>query len=341
MKISEVNSSLKEGIFSRDAVKAAEKELAKDFKAKMKQAPRMANADYKALAKNIAQVIATRPEDVPQVIAKLVNDKYFKSAEAKKFAMEPFAGDVRNKKQLYNYMYDAIRKATQIEVYGTASADPNTAPVPTDAAIQKDPEAAQVAQQADPNATGGAAAAQVDANKDGKDDKTGEPMQPVDANKDGKDDNTGEPMPQDGAATTDEPVEKTDNNAWDTQFQAYLQSKGIARGGFTHAEMEEFLKVNGYAQPDKWIKQAGVNATNKGKVVSNDELKQVSAYIDAQELGGKLDTKGSGADPAAAQADGAADAAAAGGAEIPQDIKAELDKLTPQQKQELQKALAA
>ena len=37
--------------------------------------------------------------------------------------------------------------------------------------------------------------APVDANKDGKDDKTGQPVQaPVDANKDGKDDNTGQPV---------------------------------------------------------------------------------------------------------------------------------------------------
>jgi hypothetical protein len=37
-------------------------------------------------------------------------------------------------------------------------------------------------------------AKQVDANKDGKDDRTGEPIKQVDANKDGKDDTTGEPV---------------------------------------------------------------------------------------------------------------------------------------------------
>jgi len=47
-------------------------------------------------------------------------------------------------------------------------------------------------------APGKPAAPQVDKNKDGKDDATGQPMGAVDANKDGKDDNTGKviPMPK-------------------------------------------------------------------------------------------------------------------------------------------------
>tara|TARA_Y100000389_G_scaffold200237_1_gene240227 strand:+ start:281 stop:1117 length:837 start_codon:yes stop_codon:yes gene_type:complete len=47
-------------------------------------------------------------------------------------------------------------------------------------------------------APGKPAAPQVDKNKDGKDDATGQPMGSVDANKDGKDDNTGKviPMPK-------------------------------------------------------------------------------------------------------------------------------------------------
>ena len=48
------------------------------------------------------------------------------------------------------------------------------------------------------NVAGKPAAPQVDKNKDGKDDATGQPMGAVDANKDGKDDNTGKviPMPK-------------------------------------------------------------------------------------------------------------------------------------------------
>lgn len=52
------------------------------------------------------------------------------------------------------------------------------------------------------NVAGAPTSPQVDKNKDGKDDATGEPMgaQPVDANKDGKDDATGKviPMPKKG-----------------------------------------------------------------------------------------------------------------------------------------------
>jgi len=52
------------------------------------------------------------------------------------------------------------------------------------------------------NVAGKPTSPQVDKNKDGKDDKTGEPMGAVDANKDGKDDNTGKviPMPTKGQA---------------------------------------------------------------------------------------------------------------------------------------------
>ena len=52
------------------------------------------------------------------------------------------------------------------------------------------------------NVAGKPTSPQVDKNKDGKDDKTGEPMGAVDANKDGKDDNTGKviPMPTKGKA---------------------------------------------------------------------------------------------------------------------------------------------
>ena len=51
------------------------------------------------------------------------------------------------------------------------------------------------------NVAGKPTSPQVDKNKDGKDDNTGEPMGAVDANKDGKDDNTGKviPMPKKGA----------------------------------------------------------------------------------------------------------------------------------------------
>ena len=54
------------------------------------------------------------------------------------------------------------------------------------------------------NVAGKPTSPQVDKNKDGKDDKTGEPMGAVDANKDGKDDNTGKviPMPKAGAAAS-------------------------------------------------------------------------------------------------------------------------------------------
>ena len=50
------------------------------------------------------------------------------------------------------------------------------------------------------NVAGKPTSPQVDKNKDGKDDATGEPMGAVDANKDGKDDNTGKviPMPVKG-----------------------------------------------------------------------------------------------------------------------------------------------
>ena len=62
---------------------------------------------------------------------------------------------------------------------GTALAPVSAQPVPAPAGTEKP-------------------AAPVDANKDGKDDATGEPMPaPVDANNDGKDDATGEPMPVD------------------------------------------------------------------------------------------------------------------------------------------------
>ena len=57
---------------------------------------------------------------------------------------------------------------------------------------------------ADPKA--GAEAEPVDANKDGKDDKTGKPItKPVDANKDGKDDKTGKPIEPEKDATLGKP----------------------------------------------------------------------------------------------------------------------------------------
>ena len=61
------------------------------------------------------------------------------------------------------------------------------------------------------NVAGKPTSPQVDKNKDGKDDATGEPMgaAPVDANKDGKDDNTGKviPMPKRAAGATSIPPE--------------------------------------------------------------------------------------------------------------------------------------
>lgn len=73
---------------------------------------------------------------------------------------------------------------------GAAYVDPNTGKkVDPDAPATPAP-----AGQAQAGAQAGDTAAQVDANKDGKDDNTGEPIKQVDANNDGKDDNTGEPM---------------------------------------------------------------------------------------------------------------------------------------------------
>lgn len=59
-------------------------------------------------------------------------------------------------------------------------------------------------------AAGKPATPQVDKNKDGKDDTTGEPMGAVDANKDGKDDNTGKviQMPKKGATTIPPDIQK-------------------------------------------------------------------------------------------------------------------------------------
>jgi len=60
------------------------------------------------------------------------------------------------------------------------------------------------------NVAGKPASPQVDKNKDGKDDATGQPMGAVDANKDGKDDNTGKviPMKQTGATAIPANIQK-------------------------------------------------------------------------------------------------------------------------------------
>jgi len=65
--------------------------------------------------------------------------------------------------------------------------------------VEKPAQPEQPAKQVDANKDGkddttGEPIKQVDANKDGKDDTTGEPIKQVDANKDGKDDTTGEPI---------------------------------------------------------------------------------------------------------------------------------------------------
>jgi hypothetical protein len=65
-------------------------------------------------------------------------------------------------------------------------------------------------QQGGTNTAGKPTTPQVDKNKDGKDDKTGQPMGAVDANKDGKDDNTGKviPMKQKGATAIPADMQK-------------------------------------------------------------------------------------------------------------------------------------
>jgi hypothetical protein len=95
---------------------------------------------------------------------------------------------------------------------GTALAPISAEPVPTPAGTGGETE---------PGSTNSDGTPQVDANKDGKDDTTGEPIKlppaagadatpdpddvnaQVDANKDGKDDKTGEPMKVDPAAPTE------------------------------------------------------------------------------------------------------------------------------------------
>ena len=92
---------------------------------------------------------------------------------------------------------------------GAAYVDPNTGkkvdpdapatPAPAGQAQAGQAQAGSTTPQVDANKDGkddntGEPIKQADANKDGKDDTTGEPMKQVDANKDGKDDNTGEPM---------------------------------------------------------------------------------------------------------------------------------------------------
>jgi len=114
---------------------------------------------------------------------------------------------------------------------GAAYVDPNTGKkVDPDAPATPAPAGqAQAGAQAG-QAQAGDTAAQVDANNDGKDDNTGEPMKQVDANKDGKDDNTGEPMKQvdankDGKDdNTGEPMKPAD----DAQAQGDAQAQAGA-----------------------------------------------------------------------------------------------------------------
>ena len=121
---------------------------------------------------------------------------------------------------------------------GAAYVDPNTgkkvdpdAPATPAPAGQAQAGQAQAGQaQAQGDAQAGSTTPQVDANKDGKDDNTGEPIKQTDANKDGKDDTTGEPMKQvdankDGKDdNTGEPMKPAD----DAQAQGDAQAQAGA-----------------------------------------------------------------------------------------------------------------
>ena len=91
-------------------------------------------------------------------------------------------------KQIDQAVMQAAQDAAKAD--GDPSKGASTAPA--------QPSAPAAGAAAGTNVAGKPAAPQVDKNKDGKDDATGQPMGAVDANKDGKDDNTGKviPMPK-------------------------------------------------------------------------------------------------------------------------------------------------
>ena len=101
-------------------------------------------------------------------------------------------------KQMDQAILTAVQDAKKAD--GDTSAGTSSAPAQPSA-----PGAAGAAKGQGTSVAGKTTSPQVDKNKDGKDDASGEPMGAVDANKDGKDDNTGKviPMPVKGKATAD------------------------------------------------------------------------------------------------------------------------------------------
>ena len=279
-----------------DPVKRAEKALAKEYNKKLKKVNKMTKDLTKQLAQKIAPSMKTDASQVPELVASLVNNAMFKTSN---FKMPAFAGDPRNAKQLTDYAKTAIVKATQIEVYGEPAQgnDPNSVP-------------------------------KVDADDVKRVQQT---MPPADANKDGVDDVTGDPMPAaqaDGTAAQPADVQ-TPQGAVTGDEQQDIQ--------FTPNQPVMFISKSGKA----------TSAQVVGKSEDGDENKVSVKGQQGQtfniERGKLLDPKSkkpfTPAEPEAGTDQPAAQAA--GTIEIPQDIKTELDKLTPQQKQELQKALAA
>ena len=96
-------------------------------------------------------------------------------------------------------------QAIMTAVQDAAKADGDTTAGTSSAPVQPSAPTAGAAKGQGTSVAGKTTSPQVDKNKDGKDDASGEPMGAVDANKDGKDDNTGKviPMPVKGKATAD------------------------------------------------------------------------------------------------------------------------------------------
>lgn len=76
----------------------------------------------------------------------------------------------------------------------------------------------------------------------------------------------------------DEPVD-TANDTFDAAVQKYLKGKGLARGSLTYAILPDVLKVNNYAKPEQWLKNAGISGKNPGTVVSKADLENLAAYL--------------------------------------------------------------
>ena len=104
-------------------------------------------------------------------------------------------------KQIDQAIMTAAQDAAKAD--GDPSLGTSTAPAQSGAPMAQ-------GQQGGTNTAGKPTTPQVDKNKDGKDDATGEPMGAVDANKDGKDDNTGKviPLKQPGATAIPADVQK-------------------------------------------------------------------------------------------------------------------------------------